>query len=158
MSRRHRPALRRLARAAAVALLAAGAACDSGVPSEPTLGQFAGGVGQSETQLDARLVGSWARILFFDDAGGRVVVNETRFTFRADGRFARLQITSDFGSGFGDQVASQGTWTTRNGTLVLTYETPTFDTDELSYRLEATSDGTRLFLDGLLFVQTTTGL
>ena len=154
-----RPRLRRLAAVAAVALVAgAAAACDGGVPTESALGQFAGGVGQSETRVDARIVGGWSRTLFFDDPRGGVVVNETRFTVRADGRFSRLQVTSDFGSGFGDQVASQGTWAARDGTLILTYETPTFRTDEVPYRLEFTIDGTRLFLDGLPFVQTATGL
>jgi hypothetical protein len=141
-----------------VLLAGAAAACDPGVPTESELGQLAGGGDRSETQLDARIVGGWSRTLFFDLPDGRIVVNETRFDFRANGRFTRLQITSDFGSGLGDQVASQGTWTTRDGTLTLTYETPAFRTDELPYRLESSIDGTRLFLDGLLFVQTATGL
>lgn len=148
----------RVGRLAAAALLAAGAAACDGVPTDVDLGQRAGGgERQAESRLDTRLVGTWTRIVFFGGGGGNTVTNETRFTFRGDGRFVRRQVTSDFTTGFGDEVVAQGTWRTQDGTLLLDFESPTLTGVQLPYQLQETIDGTRLFLDGLLYVPIATG-
>lgn len=164
---------RAIPRLAAAGVLAVGAVACDGVPTEVELGQFAGGTDRNKDGLtfrrDSRLIGTWARVSFFGDGfgggfGGGIgsgfggtVTSRTLLTFRADGRFERRVISDDFSIGFSDRVVAQGTWRTLDGILLLDFDAFGFDgvqgSQPLLYAIERTSDGTRLLLDGELYVR-----
>ncbi len=124
---------------------------ESGLPwSGPELPTGGSGGGDDSTvqSNDARLVGSWTRLLLFADVDGTQRGSRLTFAFGDDSTFTRTLVTSNFTQGIEDTVVENGRWTTLSGTLFLRFNPGTLDERgaRFSYRTARRSDGNLILL------------
>ena len=101
------------------------------------------------TTLNAQLVGTWRRAVFFFDGNGIPRSSETIWTFRGDGSATRTVIARNFADGIADAITVDARWRVEAGVLVITFSSDG-STTRLSYRVE----GTKLFLESQQFDRT----
>jgi hypothetical protein len=82
-------------------------------------GGVSGGV-----ERDARLVGTWRRILLFMDETGTQHASETVWQFQPDGKAIRLVTATNLTEGFFDTVKATAEWHTEGVTVVLDFLPP----------------------------------
>jgi hypothetical protein len=102
-------------------------------------------IGQSGTpSASSGLVGTWRRILFFNDVSGAALSSETTWTFRGDGTATRVVIARNYTAGTADQLVATARWAVDGTTLVVTFVSP----DPGTVRFPFQVDGSILVLAG----------
>jgi hypothetical protein len=90
------------------------------------------------------LVGTWRRILFFNDVSGAALSSETVWTFRGDGTATRVVIARNYTAGTADQLTASARWAVEGTTLVVTFLAPDPGTARFPFQV----DGAVLVLAG----------
>jgi hypothetical protein len=137
-------------RAAAVAMVLAGALACGGADVTGTAGRgtgtSGGGTDGGTTTGDARLVGRWSRTVYFYDEYGSLNSSRTEWTFAADGAAARTVTATNWDLGLSDAVVALARWSTAGNEIVIAYQPPDAGTVRFAFRFESTIDGPMLWL------------
>jgi hypothetical protein len=145
----------RAARLAALALLAA-AATGSTCKGEWRIstGAFASD-GASFDGRAADLVGTWRRLALFTDASGATHSQESTWSFASDGGAALTVVARNLSAGLSETTVRRARWRTEGGEVVIDYADPDDGTVRLTWSLDRSAGGTRLFLDTLAYDRVT---